>query len=45
MIGTGSVLQGQALARGLLPVRQVSRVSGRQAVRLETRQDLLWQLL
>lgn len=41
----GSVVQRQALARGLLPLRKVSRVAGRQAVRLQARQDLLRQLL
>lgn len=41
----GLVVQGQALARGLLPVQQVPRVTGGQAVRLQVGQDLLRQLL
>lgn len=41
----GPVVQRQALARGVLPVRQVPRVAGGQAVRLQARQDLLRQLL
>lgn len=44
-IVVGSVLQRQALARGVLPVQQVSHVLGGQAVRLQVRQDLLRQLL
>lgn len=41
----GLVVQGQALARGLLSVQQVPRVPGGQAVRLQVGQDLLRQLL
>lgn len=41
----GPLLQGKALARSVLSVQQVSRVAGRQAVRLQGRQDLLRQLL
>lgn len=41
----GPLLQGKALAWSVLPVQQVSRVAGRQAIRLQGWQDLLRQLL
>lgn len=41
----GSVVQGQALARGLLPLQQVQSVLGGQTVRQQGGQDLLRQLL
>merc|ERR1712241_1506071 len=41
----GSVLQGEALARGLLPLQQVPHQPRRQAVRIQGRSYLLWPLL
>ena len=41
LLFSGPVLQGQALARGVLPVLQVPRLAGRQAVRLQGGQNLL----
>lgn len=41
----GPELQGQTLARSVFPVQQVSRVASRQAVRIESGQNLLRQLL
>lgn len=41
----GFVVQGSSLARSLLLVQQVPPVAGRQAVRLQGRQDLLRPVL
>ena len=44
-ISPGPVVQGQALAREVLPVLQVPRVPGRQAVRQQDGEDLLRPVL
>ena len=41
----GPVIQGEALARGVLRVRQVPRLPRRQAVRLQGRPHLLRAML
>lgn len=42
LFASGFVVQGQALAWGVLPVPYLRRLPGGQAVRLQGRQDLLW---
>jgi len=38
---SGSILQGQALAREMFPLCRLQDLTGRQAVRVEEREDVL----